>query len=147
MQLSTVFTLALPLRSTAFAAFELTCITQLGALMEIEPLPLTCTAGAEVVLSATRQYCELGEVGATMTVVCALTFMADVPSTLKKSIVTAALTLPEKLPSGFSVNVGVPGELSSLVSVALNMFRAAVAQLAELSLAPAITALSNAPCN
>ena len=41
MQLSVVCTIALPLKSTDLPAFELTCSTQLGAVIEIAPLPLT----------------------------------------------------------------------------------------------------------
>src|SRR5262249_44137853 len=89
-QLSVVLTWALPLRSTASLLLELTCITQLGAVMVMSPLPAIFMLWAAV----NRQYSLCGEVGASMAVEFALTFIEEIPSEPRKSIGTVAVTFP-----------------------------------------------------
>src|SRR5436305_1679315 len=96
--------LALPATVTASCAFEFTCITHFGARTLMEPLPLTCTAAEAVRLSASRQYCAPGEVGATMAVLLARMGMVRTPMIPMKSVVTVPVAVPVKLASAFRRN-------------------------------------------
>src|ERR1051326_8749958 len=146
MQLSVVLTWALPVRSVESALLELTCITQLGAVMVMLPLPATFMLCAAVRLSASRQYSLCGEVGASMAVALALTFIVEIPREPRKSIGTEALVLPVKLPSPLSTKLGVLAEMPLAWNSALKVFCAVCVQLAVSSLAPARIAASSAPC-
>src|SRR5262249_61794691 len=145
-QLSVVLTWALPLRSTASLLLELTCITQLGAVMVMSPLPAIFMLWAVVRLSANKQYSLCGEVGASMAVEVALTFIAEIPNEPRKSSGTVAVTLPVKLPSPLSRKLGEAPEMPVGWNIALKTFCAVWVQLAVSSRAPASTAASSAFC-
>src|SRR5262249_25193842 len=146
-QLSVVLTWALPLRSTASLLLELTCITQLGAVMVMSPLPAIFMLWAVVRLSANKQYSLCGEVGASMAVEVALTFIAEIPSEPRKSIGTVAVTLPVKLPSPLSRELGEAPEMPGGWDIALKKFCAVWGQIAVSSRGPARPAGARAPAS
>src|SRR5439155_26673319 len=122
-------------------------MTQFGAVIVIEPFPVTWTAGLAVRLRANRQYCSLGDVGATIAVEEALMFIEETPKTLMNVVGTMPFTLAENVPFAFRAKLGVSVELPFGRNVPLKTLSATLAQLAVLSRAPASIAESSAACS